>query len=361
MEYFKDFNIHKKILNQLQFAFEKNTLAHAYLFYGSEGTGKEATANELAKLLNCEDQNSKPCNRCNTCNKINKLNHPDIKYIFPVSSKWKPEDITKRIYHKSENIFAAIDQEGVTNISIDKIRELKNETKYPPYESKQKVYIINEADKMNRESANSFLKLLEEPPEYLTLILIASSKNGLLDTIRSRCRSIYFPILSNNEIIEIVKKYHPVDNRILKVIKFSQGNLKKIFKSLEEDYELKQQHVLAFLRAAASGSALKISDVVDDMYKKRDKNYLVEILNLIILWFQDVIHLDNLKEEENITKFTFITELVNFTNAYSKSDFEKIISIIEESIKNIKRNVYAPLVLTMLALRIKESLIKNKN
>ena len=358
MQYFTDFKIHKKILSQLQSAYEKNKLAHAYLFYGSEGTGKEAIAIELAKLLNCENDNSKPCNKCNACNKINKLNHPDLKYIFPLSSKWKPEDIIKRIINKSQNIYAPVDQEGVTNISIDKIRELKNETKYPPYESKQKVYIITEADKMNRESANSFLKLLEEPPDYLTLILITSSKNVLLDTIRSRCRSIYFPRLSNDEILEVVKKFHPIDDKILKVIKFCQGNLKKVFGSLEEDYETKQKLVLIFLRAAASGSAVKISDAVDDMFKKRDKNYLVEILNLIILWFQDVNHINTLNEEKTIINFDFSTELTNFSNAYSKSDFEQIINILEEAIQNVKRNIYAPLLLTVLALRIKESLIK---
>jgi DNA polymerase III subunit delta' len=361
MEYFKDFKIHSKILSQLQFAFEKNKLAHAYLFYGSEGSGKEAVAIELAKLLNCEDENSKPCNKCNACNKINKLNHPDVKYVFPLSSKWKPEDISKRMHNKSQNIFAPVDQEGVTNISIDKIRELKNETKYPPYESKQKVYIITEADKMNRESANSFLKLLEEPPDYLTLVLITSSKNVLLDTIRSRCRSIYFPILSDDEIIEVVKIFHPITDRILKVIKFSQGNLKKVFGSLEEDYESKQKLVLDFLRAAASGSAVKISNVVDEMFKKRDKNFLIEILNLVILWFQDVIHLVTLSEQKALTNFDFTAELTKFSNAYSESDFEKIISILEESIQNVKRNIYAPLLLTVLALRIKESLIKNKN
>jgi DNA polymerase-3 subunit delta' len=186
MEFFKGLTIHKKILTQLSSAFEKNKLAHAYLFYGKEGTGKEALALELAKLLNCRDERIKPCNTCISCTKINKLNHPDVKFVFPVPSKWKPEDIAKSMHAKSENIFAPLEYEGSANISIDKIRELKNETKYPPYEGNQKVYIISEADKMNRESANSFLKMLEEPPAYLTLILISSSKNAPLDTIRSR-------------------------------------------------------------------------------------------------------------------------------------------------------------------------------
>lgn len=359
MEYFSDFNIHKKILDQLQFSFTKEKLAHAYLFYGPEGCGKDAVALELAKLLNCVDESVKPCNKCSNCAKINNLNHPDIKYVFPLNSKWKPEDIVKKINAKSENIFAPVDPEGVTNISIEKIRELKNETKYPPYESKQKVYIISEAEKMNRESANSFLKLLEEPPDYLTLILITSSKNALLDTIRSRCRSIYFPVLPYEEIENVVKNYHPIDERISKVIRFSQGNLKKIFSSIDEDYESKQKLVLIYLRAAASGSAKKISDAVDEMFKKRDKNFLIEILNLVILWFQDVVYLKDANNINRTTNFEFSVELENFTNAYSESDFEKIISVIEDGIKNIKQNIYAPLLLTALALRIKEYLIKN--
>ena len=139
MKYFTDFKIHNKITAQLYSGFEKNKLAHAYLFYGQEGTGKEATALELAKLLNCQDEQIKPCNKCISCKKINRLNHPDVKFVFPVASKWKPEEITKRINEKSENIFAPIDQEGVTNISIEKIRELKNES--IPLTKQNKKYI----------------------------------------------------------------------------------------------------------------------------------------------------------------------------------------------------------------------------
>jgi DNA polymerase-3 subunit delta' len=359
MNYFKDFEIHKRILNQFQHAFENSKLAHAYLFYGPEGAGKEAVSLEVAKLLNCTDTDSHPCNKCLACTKINKLNHPDVHYVFPVSTKWKVDDIKKRIAEKAGNPFAAIDQSGVTNISIDRIRELKNEAKYPPYESKQKVYIITDADKMNRESANSFLKLLEEPPDYLTLILITSSKNALLDTIRSRCRSIYFPLLSEEEISGIVKIFHPLDDKIKKVIRFSRGNLKKVFSTFEEDFSEKQNLVLAYLRAAATGSAQKISTVVDDMYRKRDKNYLMEILNLIILWFQDVIHVVHLENEARIISTDHVEELKKFAKVYSHSNFEKIINYIEEAIQNISRNVHAPLLLTVLALKIKKTLVKS--
>lgn len=360
MGYFKDFNIHNKILTKFQFAHQNDRLAHAYLFYGPEGTGKEAVSLEIAKLLICKDIDTHPCNACPACLKINKLSHPDLHFIFPVANKWNNEDIKKRIEEKANNPFAAIDQSGTTNISINRIRELKNEAKYPPFESNHKVYILADAEKMNRESANSFLKLLEEPPSYLTLILITSSKNALLDTIRSRCRAIYFPLLSEDEIITIVKKFHPIDERTKKVIRFARANLKTVFRTFEEDFSERQEIVLTFLRAAASGSAQKISDSIDNIYRRRDKNYLMEILNLITLWFQDVIHLLTFQEEAQIINIEYTEELTKFTNAFADSDFDYIIRIIEETIQNVNRNVHAPLLLTVLALRIKKSLIKTR-
>ncbi len=359
MEYFKEFSIQKKILSQFQIAQENNKIAHAYLFHGSEGSGKEAVALELAKLLNCTDIESRPCNKCPACIKINKLNHPDVQFVFPVSSKWNIDDIKKRINEKAINPYSAIDQSGSTNIPVKRIRELKNEAKYQPYESTQKVYIICDADKMNRESANSFLKLLEEPPLYLTLILITSFKNNLLDTIRSRCRLVHFPSLSDEEIINIVRKFHPIDEKTNRLIRYSRGNIKTVFSKFDEDFEAKQNLVLIFLRASASGSAQKISEAVDIIYRKRDKNYLMEILNLLILWFRDVLHIVNFGNEAQITSIEHSEELTKFTNAYNNTDFEIITKHIEEAIQNASRNVHAPLLLTTLALRIKKQLIRN--
>jgi hypothetical protein len=158
--------------------------------------------------------------------------------------------------------------------------------------------------------------------------------------------------------VEVVKKYHPIDERITRVIRFAQGNLKQIFGSIDEDYESEQKIVVNFLRAAASGSGIKISNAIDELYKKRDKNHIIEILNLLLVWFQDVIHTGNSLQT---ISFDLQTELQNFSKAYVRSEFDKIITDIEDTISAIKRNAYAPLMLTTLALRINESLIKNKN
>jgi len=235
-------------------------LAHAYLFYGPEGGGKEAIALEIAKALNCQNEMTKPCNECPSCTKINQLKHPDIKFIIPQAKSWKSEDLQKKLNLKSENPYSKIEYTGTTNISIEKIRDLKNEAKYTPYEAQKKVFILTEAEKMTREGANSFLKLLEEPPDNLSIILINNSLSTILDTIKSRCQIIYFPPLSFEEALLVVKQFQDISDVEKKIIRISQGNLKNIFEILSQDIDDKRKIVYDFLKASASGSdEIKIS------------------------------------------------------------------------------------------------------
>ena len=176
---FELMDLQKKVKERFVKSIKNNRLAHAYLFYGLEGCGKEAFAFELAKAVNCDNENENPCNTCASCQKISQFNHPDIKFIFPTVKSWNEEDIRKRIHQKGQNVYSKINLSGHTVIQIDRIRELQKEAKYSPYEAKKKVYIITNAEQMTREGANSFLKLLEEPPDSLMIILITSSLKAL--------------------------------------------------------------------------------------------------------------------------------------------------------------------------------------
>ena len=83
MEFFKEIGIQSSVIERFSNGLKTGRLAHAYLFYGPEGGGKEAIAFEIAKALNCENEVTKPCNECPPCIKINQLKHPDIKFIIP--------------------------------------------------------------------------------------------------------------------------------------------------------------------------------------------------------------------------------------------------------------------------------------
>ena len=164
-------------------------VANAYLFVGGEMDRKLKTALDFAGELNCASDTIRPCGECLSCRKLAGSVHPDILTI-----------------NKDEASF-----------KIDQIRELKELTRFGPSESMYKVIIINDAESMTDQAANSFLKLLEEPPAGVVFILISDREEGIKETIVSRCQKIVFEEPSVKEpppeLTSIFKalKYRPDD------------------------------------------------------------------------------------------------------------------------------------------------------
>jgi DNA polymerase-3 subunit delta' len=243
------FDIQERILSSIK----NNRMPHAFLFYGKEGAGKEAFALEIAKLLNCEKGPYIICGKCSQCIKIGKLEHPDVKFIFPIpsSSNVKPEDIAEVLQEKAANPYRRISFGSKnTFISIDTIRELKYEAKFKLYEGKKKIFIISEADEMRPEAANALLKILEEPPDNLMLILISSRIHRILLTIRSRSQLVHFPALKGDEILKIIRHYTPEPpEHLAMIIRLALGNIKLAFNFIENNVLEKRDQAIDFLRS----------------------------------------------------------------------------------------------------------------
>ena len=144
---------------------DSGRLAHAYLFRGPDGVGKQLCARIVAAAVNCSGTSGEGgCGSCPSCRKFRSGNHPDIVVISP--------------------------EKGT--IGIDRIRALSKSLAYPPYESAMRVVILEDVHTMRAEAANSLLKTLEEPPEDNLLILTAESSSEVLPTIISRCQSVPF-------------------------------------------------------------------------------------------------------------------------------------------------------------------------
>lgn len=159
----------------LQAAVAQERLAHTLLFSGPDGVGKRATALALAQALNCaHPQAGDACGECVSCLKIAGNTHPDVLVIAPDGD----------------------------HLKIDQIREtLQYAVVLKPLEARTKVYILDEAQSLTLEAANSLLKLLEEPPANVVLVLITSQPQGLLPTIRSRCQEVRFAALGQAVLV----------------------------------------------------------------------------------------------------------------------------------------------------------------
>ena len=360
MTYFDKTVIQERVKRFFIKSIEQNRLAHAYIFYGGEGRGKEAFAFELAKAVNCLAEDSRPCNTCSSCVKINKFSHPDLQYFFSRPKKKNEQELNelvkKMIKKKAENIYRSLPVQGHRRIHIEMIRQLKNEAKYAPYEAKKRFFIISDAHLFTREAANSFLKLLEEPPENLHIILITNELNLLLDTIRSRCQPVYFPLFTEQQIKNIVKRYHSFEGDLTSLIRMAQFNIDKVFGFLEDDPAEKRELVYALFQNIARNDIAAVLEIIDRITAPRDKNLVAEFLSFMILWLRDAMNLLITGEENSLVNIDYNEAIGKFAHYFEAADFASIITLVERARFDIERNGHPALTLTNLALNMSEAL-----
>jgi len=184
----------EKAIRLLRRSLEDGRLAHAYLFHGPEGVGKELTARNFAKLLNCSSpRNGDACDRCVSCRSVQKGSHPDLIWLRP---RGKARIIPIGDYPQSE---------GGT------VRGLRNALGMKPYMGKWKVGIIAEAHALQRDGANALLKTLEEPPSHTVILMITSRPDMLLPTILSRCQAVRFEAMPQAVLAEMLRSEYSLD------------------------------------------------------------------------------------------------------------------------------------------------------
>jgi len=167
---FREITGHGKSIDILRRIVSSGRIAHAYLFIGHEGTGRKMTAEAFIAALFCGNDDA--CGSCPSCRKLAAGSHPDLHLVQP------------------DGQF----------IKIDQVRALQRELAYRPYEAPRKACIIDGADRLNQSSGNALLKTLEEPPGNALMILLATTTDSVLPTIRSRCQQLLFSGIPTEEI-----------------------------------------------------------------------------------------------------------------------------------------------------------------
>ena len=233
-------------------AVKNNKASHSYMFVGTEGIGKKLIAKEFAKMILCTDEN-KYCGKCKSCIEFESSNNPDFKIIEPDGNSLK----------------------------IEQIREFQNKVSEKPIISNRKVYIINDSDKMTTEAQNCLLKTLEEPPEFVTIILIGSNESAFLDTIKSRCMILHFEKISDEQIQKYLQDNHQTEINSKIMLEACQGSIGKALeiKDKQELYQNTEQVVNSLERK----DKIDILNMSDFIYKSKDDK--LEILNYMNVLF----------------------------------------------------------------------------
>ena len=300
-----------KIKQDLQEIIDNNTISHSYMFVGIDGIGKKLIAKEFARKILCLNKQNQNCATCDSCIKFNSGNNPDFLEIFPDGN----------------------------SIKIAQMREMQEKVYQKPIVSDKKVFIIDQVEKMTEEAQNSLLKTLEEPPEYMVIILITSNENKLLNTVKSRCIRINFTGLSKQDITKYAGAHqiNIASQNLLEMCGGSIGKLEKINENIDDYNSLE----LATNKLIDG----KLKNVVEEMNCFNILYESKEIIQDLLDYMTVLIYLHISKEKDYRQKFLNTIKLIeetkqrlNSNTNYDMSIDNLLFKIWEEFNENNSRN-----------------------
>ena len=355
---------HEDIKKKLVQSVKDNRVAHAQLFLGPEGSGKLALAIAYAQYINCANRTENDsCGVCPSCRKYNALAHPDLHFIFPTTTnksvKKDPESelfLTEwREYINSCRGYASLsiwynnldveNKQGVINVRD--AATIMRKLSLKAYEAEYKIAIIWMAEKLNVQTANKMLKLLEEPPEKTVFILVSENQEELLTTVRSRTMLVKIPKLAHNDVkTSLMRQFDCTENKAHDVALLANGNWLQACGLMEEQEDDKFYFHLfqRWMRYCFKFSAPELIDFVANDIKplgrERQKEFLMYALN----FFHNVLLNNNNLNDNVLLPEEEKTFLRNFAPFINVNNIELISELFEESINQIERNGNASLI-----------------
>ena len=326
MRNFENIIGHEQNIEHLENAIENGQVSHAYIFNGEDGIGKMTTAKAFVKALLCESKNS--CGTYQSCIQIDSGNHPDVIYVT----------------HEK------------AGITVDDIRDQVNQSVFvKPYSSDYKVYIIDEADKMNAAAQNALLKTIEEPPAYAVIILLSNNKESFLETIVSRCVVLNFGPLKESQVREYLNShYDNMNGREDLAVSYSMGNIGKAKKVIESDDFNEQKDFC--LNLMANLEKWDIHEILLSLKQMASyKDYIYDLLDIMTIYYRDILIL---KVTGLPNKTVFKEKFSVMKNQSIYLSFEGIDTIIKEIEKakiRLKANVNFDVTLELLLFVMKEN------
>ena len=326
---FYDITGHDQIKRSLRESIKNGMTSHAYIFCGNKGSGRKLTAAAFSKALNClypKDGNA--CGKCTSCIQTESGNNPDIFYVKATKTK---------------------------SISVDDIREqIVEKVKIKPYSYDKKIFIVDLADTMTVQAQNALLKTLEEPPSYVTIILIAENMESFLPTILSRCVVMKFRPLS----VEIVKKYL-IDNIAVSeddakfFAEYSSGSIGEALRLSEDEgfYEMREDVIKSLM-------SLEGIDTASAMLMAKDmEKYKIypELFDIMYMFYRDVFCYKLFKDDKRVLQKDKMAEIQKIASAVSAESLSARLDNIIDTKKKIKQNAAFQLAMEVLFINIKEN------
>ena len=324
---------HNKAVSSLARALGEARMAHAYLVVGPPSVGKMALAMDVARALNCQGD-MPPCGACTQCTRISNALHPDVRLVELET------DDRGRLR---------------TAISINQVRDVQREASLKPYEGRSRVYIFDGADRLQDAAANALLKTLEEPPNQVVLILLASAVESILPTILSRCRRVDLrPVGVEIVADHLVQHYEFDPHKADEVARLSGGRLGWAIRAVADPELLEQigQQVEAVERTVQSGleSRLEYAAQLATRFT-RDRADALGELDVWLGWWRDAMMVEE-GTPELVRNTSRMSELGAVADRMDKRSIAEAVRSVGRAVELLERNVNPRLAIEELMLAI---------
>jgi DNA polymerase III subunit delta' len=312
---------HENVIERLVLSWENNRIPSAYLFIGGDGIGKNTLIKEYAQMLNCDTHSN--CLQCNNCRMFKNTEHPDFIIIKP-SGKF---------------------------IRIAQIQGLIEQLNLKPIYAEKRVVVIHEAHRMNLESANCFLKILEEPPLDTLIILMTTDESLLLETIQSRCQKVMFSVLTRGHLQKIYQLYFNIQaDEEEFILNYANGRIRKKFiENSSELYNMRFQ-ILEMLLNLENTRLIEFFTRLEQWIKQELYHYFFEFTST---WLRDFIFLLEGKTEGFYNQ-DIITKVPDISRKYTIEQLQWIFDLTIETETALQMNAAKQLALEGLLIQYKQ-------
>ena len=304
----------ERIKKLLKRAVAEGRIGQGLILAGPRGVGKHEFALALAQAVNCERPiEGDACGQCIPCRKIAANEHLDVQ---------------------------TISRDGAF-IKVDQMREMSREAQFRPFEGRRRVYILDDAERLNEKAANSILKTLEEPPDTSLILLVTSKPYALIETIRSRCQMLNFAPLTVPELEThlAAKLKRPLEETHM-LARLARGSIGRAFEIDLGEYRKTRGIMLELVETMSiSRDAVRLMNAAEYLGKKLERDEFERNIDVLMVILADVFHLKLGDSRETLTNSDVAERLVRVAEATTLDEIAEWVDGIEKVLQGLARNL----------------------